>query len=164
MKTPRLLALFVALVGLLFGSHLRAANIAFVCDNPNVVGFSGPLAGTVDDTFVALLQAAGHNVIRYTSDDNTANLMVQADIDALNTNDLVIIGRSTGSGAFQGAQGAQWNTLITKPLIVQSSFLIRNSRMGWFTAEGSFNALPSSVAPIAGCAGGYSETARNAAL
>jgi hypothetical protein len=131
--TVRALALFAAIVGSFIGSDSRAANIVWVSDTPNngaLPGWSGPIAGTPDDGWVTLLQNAGHNVVRYTSDDNTANVLSAGDITALNTNDLIILGRAMGSGAFQGAQGVQWNTAITKPMIVQSSFLVRGTRLG----------------------------------
>jgi hypothetical protein len=143
--TVRALALFAAIVGSFIGSDSRAANIVWVSDTPNngaLPGWSGPIAGTPDDGWVTLLQNAGHNVVRYTSDDNTANLLSAGDITALNTNDLIILGRAMGSGAFQGAQGVQWNTAITKPMIVQSSFLVRASRLGYFAAESSLNGAP----------------------
>ena len=151
-KTIRLLALLVSLLSLFACSVSRAANIAFVSDNPNTNGsgavpiWSAPIAGTADDTFITLLQGAGHNVVRFTSNDTNTVLLVQADIDALNTNDLIILGRSLGSGAFQTPQGNQWNTNITKPLICQSSFLIRASRLGWMTNESSFNGVPMPLA------------------
>jgi hypothetical protein len=120
--------------------NLRAANIVWVSDTPNTntlggaSGFSvGPIAGTLDDGFITLLQNAGHNVQRFTSDDNTANQISALDLAALNTNDLIIIGRATGSGMTTGAQGVQWNTGITKPLMVSSPFLTRSNNFGWFT-------------------------------
>ncbi|HWN97161.1 MAG TPA: immunoglobulin domain-containing protein, partial [Methylomirabilota bacterium] len=116
-------------------------NIVFVSDN-GPAGFSGPTAGTVDDSFVTLLQNAGHSVIRFNSDNSAAVLLTQAEMDALNTNDLIIVGRAAGSAAFGGAQGAQWNTLITKPLMVQSVFLTRSNLLGWFVGTDANNRVP----------------------
>ena len=132
----------VLALGVLFHpSPAFAANVVFVSDN-NPTGFSAPLGGSFDDAFVTILQNAGHNVIRYSSDNDTGVPLTQEHIDALNTNDLIILGRSLGSGAFQGAQGNQWNTNITVPILVQSSYLVRASRLGWFTGESSFNGSP----------------------
>ncbi len=144
MKTTRPLVLILALLATLFCQVGRSANIVWVSDNPtNAPGFSGPIAGTADDAFVTnLLQGAGHTVIRYNSDNSATVLLSQADIDAINTNDLVILGRSMGSAAFGGAQGAQWNTAITKPLICQSAFLTRSNLLGWFAGTDARNGVP----------------------
>jgi len=88
---------------------------------------------------VSLLQNAGHNVIRFNGPDAQATLLTDAEIAAMNTNDLVIIGRASGSGAWRAPQGSQWNVSITKPLICMSPYLVRTlagaeNRMAWFTA------------------------------
>jgi hypothetical protein len=116
-------------------------DLVFVSDN-GPAGFSGPLAGTVDDQFVTLLQNNGYNVIRFNSDNSAAVLLTQAQIDALNTNDLIILGRSLGSGAFGPGQGSQWNTNITKPIIAQSAFLTRSAQLGWFVGSSAINNIP----------------------
>ncbi|HTD66373.1 MAG TPA: hypothetical protein VK846_07580, partial [Candidatus Limnocylindria bacterium] len=133
MKTTRLLALLLALIAAFFCPDGRSANIVWVSDNPTniAIGFSGPVAGTADDAFVTnFLQGAGHNVIRYTSANDGAVLLTPTEIEALNTNDLIILGRSLGSGPFGGAQGIQWNTSITKPILCQSPFLTRTAQLG----------------------------------
>ena len=116
---------------------VRTANIVFVSDSPatNATAHwpTTPLVGSADDNFVTFLQGAGYNVVRFSSDDAPANLLSPADIAALNTNDLVFIGRASGSGAFQAPQGNQWNTNITVPMVSQNAYLQRGSRMGWFT-------------------------------
>jgi len=142
MKTIRFCTLLLVLLGIAVRPDARAANIVWVSDNPNTNAagvvtnvFAGPINGTPDDSFVTVLQAAGHNVIRFSSSDSQNFLLQPADINALNTNDLLILGRSISSAAFQAPQGHQWNTNITKPLICQNAYLIRNSRLGWFTGS-----------------------------
>ncbi|HEY0549409.1 MAG TPA: hypothetical protein VGF13_07370, partial [Verrucomicrobiae bacterium] len=116
-------------------TSVRAANIVWVSDFFTDGAFS-PLGSDVNDTnFITILQNAGHNVVRFNPPAGVNTLLTAAQITALNTNDLVILGRALDSAAFQGAQGSQWNTNITKPLMMNSSYLIRNSRLGWFTGE-----------------------------
>lgn len=117
----------------------NAANVVWVSDyNDPATGF-GP-AGTrlTDSGFVTLLQNAGHNVIRYNPPGAATTAIPQAELDALNTNDLIIIGRASGSGAYRLLQGNQWNTAVTKPLICMSPYLVRtiaDNRMGWFAGD-----------------------------
>ncbi|HMJ92036.1 MAG TPA: hypothetical protein VK530_19600 [Candidatus Acidoferrum sp.] len=111
-------------------------NIVWVSDN-GPIGFSGPSALTEDDAFTTnLLANAGYNVIRFNSDNVATTLLTPEQIEALNTNDLIIIGRASGSAPFLGVgQGSQWNTNITKPLITMSSYVVRNTALGWFTND-----------------------------
>jgi hypothetical protein len=130
---------------------VKAANILWVSDaSPaSATGgvFSPPGSGYTDSGFVTLLQNAGHNVMRFNNADAQAVLLTPAEIAAINTNDLVIIGRASGSGAFRvGAgtgggpgQGSNWNAAVTAPLICMSPFLVRtlaDNRMGWFVGDG----------------------------
>ena len=132
----------LALLCVLAFSRAHGANIVWVSDNPtNTPGFSGRVAGTPDDVFTTNFLAA-HNVIRYNSDNAAANALSAADLTALNTNDLIILGRSVGSAAFGGLQGGQWNTNITRPLICQSAFLTRSNLLGWFTGTDARNVVP----------------------
>lgn len=136
------LAIFLALGALLCGSAAQAANIVLVSDNPNTnllgavaLWSTTPTAGSADDSLVSFLQSAGHNIVRFSPNDTNTVAFAQADIDALNTNDLVIIGRAAGSGEFQSPAGDVWNTSITKPLICQNAYLARGTRMGWFSND-----------------------------
>lgn len=121
----------------------HAANIVWVSDaapgSANSGVFSPAGSGYTDSAFVTLLQNAGHNVIRFNGPDSNNTNLTTAEITALNTNDLIIIGRATGSGAFQLPQGRQWNTLVTKPLVCMSQYLVRTlpatNRMGWFVGD-----------------------------
>ncbi|HPR30669.1 MAG TPA: T9SS type A sorting domain-containing protein, partial [Prolixibacteraceae bacterium] len=58
----------------------------------------------------------------------------QAEKDALNAADLVIVGRSPGSTDFQSAENvAAWNA-ITAPCIYNSQWVVRNSRLKMFNS------------------------------
>ena len=129
---------------------VKAANILWVSDaSPgSATGgvFSPPGSGYTDSGFVTLLQNAGHNVMRFNNADGQAVLLTPAEIAAINTNDLVIVGRASGSGAWQvGAgtgggpgQGSNWNAAVTAPLICTSPYLVRTiaaNRMGWFLGD-----------------------------
>lgn len=131
MKKPVLLPMVLLLSA---GVSLFGANIVWVSDAP-AQGFSGPGSGMTDQGFITLLQNAGHSVIRYNGPDSQNTLVPQADLDALNTNDLIILGRAGNSAQLQNPQGAQWNTSITKPIIVMSPYFVRpdGNRFGWFT-------------------------------
>ncbi|MBI5385569.1 MAG: hypothetical protein HZA90_12895 [Verrucomicrobia bacterium] len=130
------LAAAAALVGLVGGPSVFAANILWVSD-ASPLGFSGPGTNFTDQGFVTLLQNAGHNVNRYNGPDSQNTNLTQVEIDALNTNDLIIVGRANASGQVQAPQGPQWNTNITKPLICMSPYLVRpqGNRFGWFTGD-----------------------------
>jgi hypothetical protein len=137
-QTLRILLFAVAAAAALFSVQTApAANIVWVSDyNDPSTGFFPADSGRTDSGFVTLLQNAGHNVIRYNPPGAATTLMPQAEVDGLNTNDLIIIGRASGSGAFRLLQGNQWNTAVTKPLICMSPYLVRtiaDNRMGWFT-------------------------------
>jgi hypothetical protein len=125
-----------------------AANIVWVSDsNDPATGFFGPLSDQTDSGFVTLLQNAGHNVIRYNQPNANTTLLTQVEIDALNTNDLIIVSRCVNSGAFQTGQGNQWNNNITKPLLDLSAFHARNSRLGWFAANEGPDNTPTMLTP-----------------
>src|SRR5688572_25868417 len=95
-----------------------AANIVWVSDaNDPAVGFFPAGSGYTDSGFVTLLQNAGHNLIRFNQPNAQATLLTQEQLDALNTNDLIILSRAVASGALQPDQGPQWNTSITTPII-----------------------------------------------
>jgi len=120
--------------------RVPAANILWVSDSsPGIATmgvFSGPLSGLSDSGFVTLLQNAGHNVIRFNNPDANSTALTPAELTALNTNDLIILGRSAASAAFQGgAQGSNWNNHIIKPVLTINAYLARASRLGWFAAS-----------------------------
>ena len=137
-----------ALLALVLGTALggsvltRAANIVWVTDN-SAAGFSA-LGGTVfaEDGWYTLLTNAGHKVIRFNPPDAAATLLTAADFTALNTNDLIILGRSVGSGAFQAPQVGGWNSNIFKPLMSINAYLTRLIRTGWHTGSTLPNGVP----------------------
>jgi hypothetical protein len=152
MKTKTRWFPLVALAIALSLPSARAANILWVSIAPPL-GFSGPGSGFTDQAFVTLLQNAGHNVNRFHPAESQNTLLTQQEIDAMNTNDLVIIGRCAGSGAWQAPQGLQWNTNVTKPLMCMSPYLVRTlagaaNRMGWFTGDVGPDDTPTVVSAV----------------
>lgn len=140
-KTTWLLAL-IALAGA--AAELRAERILWVSDNGlkgTTVGDDGVTRGAfypavstngtpfVDQGFVDLLLAAGHSVTRY---NPNSTVMSTNDVPLINDYDLIILGAALNSGPFNlNSRGPKWNTLITKPMIVTKSTLIRRDRMGY---------------------------------
>ncbi|MBP7951649.1 MAG: hypothetical protein KA004_18555 [Verrucomicrobiales bacterium] len=93
---------------------------------------AGPYA---DEAFITLLRSAGFTVVRC-NPPNSPNALTPADIGTLNTFDLVILGRGTGSGAFDtAAETFAWNSSITKPLLCTNTYLSRSNRLGWFSSS-----------------------------
>jgi len=143
MKNPSWLAAVAALV---FSPVAPAASIAWVSDllpvgsgasdnDGGIEGVFGAGAGPYPDQgIVNLLTGAGHNVTRF-NPSNTDPLSA-ANVAALNAFDLVIIGRSIGSGAFDSpAEALAWNTGITKPLMSTNTYMSRAARLGWFVGS-----------------------------
>ncbi len=137
-----------ALLALVLGTALggavltRAANIVWVTDN-SPAGFSA-LGGAVfaEDGWYTLLTNAGHKVIRFNPPDSQNTLLTAAEFTALNTNDLIILGRSVGSGAFQAPQVGGWNSNIFKPLMSINAYLTRLIRAGWYSGSTLPNGVP----------------------
>ena len=101
--------------------------------NGTFTGGAGPYA---DQAILNLLAANGHTVTRYNPADS-ANVMSAADVATMNTFDLVILGRSLGSGSFDTAvETLPWNTGITRPLISTNTYMSRSNRLGWFSTTG----------------------------
>lgn len=136
------LAAAMAMIG--FAEPTQAANILWVSDT-SPLGFSGPGSGMTDSGFVTLLQNAGHNVMRWNSPDANATRLSAAELLAVNTNDLVIVGRAGNSAQHQFPQSVDWNAGITKPLICMSPYFVRldGGRFGWF--GGGNGVLPDDV-------------------
>src|SRR5436190_11288638 len=135
----------------LAGPTTRSANIVLVSDNPPATAQDNqwypPIVGYPDDFYVLLLQAAGHNVVRFNPPASQNTLLTAAQITALNTNDLIIIGRSINSGEFQTPQSSNWNARVTRPLICTSPYLVRSdgNRLTWF--GGGNGVLPDTTPP-----------------
>ncbi len=62
----------------------------------------------------------------------------QDTIDMLNAADLVIVGRSPNSGNFDGDDKPVWND-ITAPMIVNSQYKVRSSRLNWFESTNAYH-------------------------
>ena len=138
-------------------SAVHAARILWVSDNgPKVspgngadtyargIFYPNPESETgtpfTDQGFITLLQGAGHTVERF--NPNSGGLSVD-DAVQMNTYDLIIVGAATNSGPFNingrhySTRG--WNKLITKPLIITKSTLIRRDRAGWTTGNNEYD-------------------------
>ncbi len=138
--TRTVLVLGTALAGAML---TRAANIVWVTDNSPADGFSAATVGTfAEDGWYTLLQSAGHSVIRYNPPNSQNTLLPAGDVAALNTNDLIILGRSVGSAAFQAPQVGGWNSNIFKPLMSINTYLTRAVRAGWYSGSTLPNGVP----------------------
>ena len=149
MKRPLAITI-LSLLGMSLLSH--AANILWVSDNGperqtvdgnTIDGIFYPAVSAgvpfVDQGFVDLLLNAGHQVTRYNPDPQGFQDS-QADIPAINTYDLIILGSALNSGPYNlAARGPYWNTAITKPMIITKSTLIRRDRMGYLLSNIEFD-------------------------
>ena len=98
-------------------------EIAFV-SKTSVVDENGVQA---DKPFIDDLLTEGYKVnTLYTTALETSDSL----INVLNSADLVIIGRSGGSGDFGGAHKAAWNA-ITSPVMLLHPWAARNNRLNW---------------------------------
>tara|TARA_R110002012_G_scaffold290058_1_gene483479 strand:- start:2714 stop:4096 length:1383 start_codon:yes stop_codon:yes gene_type:complete len=94
--------------------------------NPKIVFIAN---GSADDVQIEWLRSNDFFVSTYGHD--RLEEASQEKIDDLNNADLVIIGRSCSSGNFNGSSKTAWNAL-TVPLILNSQWIARNSRINWF--------------------------------
>jgi len=122
----------------------RAEFILWVSDNGfkgTEVGSDGVVRGAfypaasddgipfTDQGFVDMLTDLGHTVTRFNPNPQTMSI---DDVPLINQHDLIILGTALNSGPFNlNARGPKWNTMITKPMIVTKSTLIRRDRMGY---------------------------------
>lgn len=79
-----------------------------------------------DIEWVEKLRAEGYSVTLDTS--TMQGTLTEDQKDALNSQDVVIVSRRCGSGSYNDPTG--WNSL-TVPVILQSPYLVRNSRWDW---------------------------------
>jgi hypothetical protein len=137
MKT-KLLALLAASLALT-GVSVPGANIAWVSfhpgdDTPSANATNAGFTNAPDKGYTALLTANGHNVTRFPSVDLDATAFPDQ-IAAFNTNDLVIVSRSVGSGQYELAnETAAWNGL-TVPLMSLNGYIDRANRLGFNTGN-----------------------------
>lgn len=124
------------LITLLSAAHLSAANIAWVSfhpadDTPSANAATAGFTNAADVGYTKLLAANGHKVTRFVTKD-----LIDQDPDyqaALNTNDLVIISRSVGSGNYTDVgEAAAWNSL-TPPVMILGAYVARSTQLGLTT-------------------------------
>lgn len=140
---------WLVLAGVAFSA--QADSILWVSDN----GAKGTEAGSdgvnrgvfhpavsgetpyVDQGFVNLLTQAGHRVTRF--NPNSTSMSID-DVPLINGYDLIILGAALNSGPFNlNSRGAKWNTMITPPMIITKSTLIRRDRMGYLLDNKEFD-------------------------
>lgn len=139
-------SLMCGLVLVAMTTTVDAANVGWVSFHPadNMPGAGAAGAGYLeapDKGFTDLLAGDGHTVTRFlTGDDPNVSVPPQNGADsaaylaALNSMDLVIIGRSVNSGNYQAAnETLWWNTQVTAPVMFMSGYTLRNSRLNYTT-------------------------------
>jgi|GEM_PF-5196446 len=140
-------ALALGVLTLAAMAQTHAANILWVSDNGTTNTFSGP-GDYPDGGWIRLLQSAGHNVNRYNGPDSQNTRLTAAELAAINTNDLIILGRAMNSAAFQNPQVIDWNVNITKPVLTINAYLVRASRLGWCTGSTMIDDTPTRVTAV----------------
>jgi hypothetical protein len=132
-KLPILTAALLCL-----GPTLHAAKIAWVsyhaADNePSANAAAAGFTSAADVGYTALLAANGHIVSRFVTMEGLQNSPEM--IEALNTNDLVIISRSVPSGHYDSLEEtAAWNGL-TVPVMMTGAYIDRANRLGFHTGD-----------------------------
>lgn len=142
---------------------VRAEFILWVSDNGfkgTEVGSDGVVRGAfypaasqdgipfVDQEFVDMLTALGHTVTRFNPNPQTMSI---DDVSLINQHDLIILGTALNSGPFNlNARGPKWNTMVTKPMIVTKSTLIRRDRMGYILDNKEFDCAADSSVTASG--------------
>lgn len=123
----------------LSGSSLPAAKIAWVsfhpADNtPTVNAANAGFTNAPDSGYTTLLTSNGHTVTRFPSVDLDPTVYPDL-IAGLNTNDLVIVSRSVGSGQYELVnETAAWNG-FTVPLMTVNGYINRANRLGFNTGN-----------------------------
>jgi len=134
----KLLASLISILAL-STSLVPGANIAWVSfhtadGTPSTAAASAGFTNAPDKGYTALLAANGHNVTRFLSVDLDVFAFPDL-IAAFNTNDLVIVSRSVGSGQYELAnETAAWNGL-TVPLMSLNGYINRANRLGFNTGN-----------------------------
>ncbi|MCS7089176.1 MAG: LamG-like jellyroll fold domain-containing protein [Verrucomicrobiota bacterium] len=130
-----------------------AANIAFVSfhageDQPDSSAAGAGFTNAPDAGYTRLLRENGHTVVRLVTRDNADT--DSGFVNALLTNDLIIISRSVLSGHYQQAnETAFWNGL-NKPVMILGGYVIRGgtgggSRLGLTTGETMVDTTTSNI-------------------
>ncbi|MBI5387516.1 MAG: hypothetical protein HZA90_22890 [Verrucomicrobia bacterium] len=123
------------------------ARILWVSDNvlPDG-GFGGPVSGFNEAGWMTLLQNAGYTVESY-NPANTGQIPA-ADIDVINSYDLIVLGRSVETPKLSGLNAPLWNTAITKPLITISAHAVRTNRLGWMSGATMIDGTPTPITAV----------------
>jgi hypothetical protein len=131
--------LFLTTLAFASGLAVQAASIAWVsyhsADNlPTVNAGNAGFTNAPDVGYTALLAANGHTVTRFVRTNEFEGDPTL--VAALNTNQLVIIGRSITSGDFDSdTERAGWHGSITVPLMSINGYIDRNNRLGFHTGD-----------------------------
>ncbi|MBN1482375.1 T9SS type A sorting domain-containing protein [candidate division KSB1 bacterium] len=134
-KLKKMLQLFsfVMILGMLLSGATQAELIIWVGENgANMVDSLGV---PTDQGFIDLLEGAGYTVQTEYMTMQGAPLTTEQ-FDILESGDLIIISRTTSSGSYIDPAG--WNS-ISKPIIVNSVYIIRSSRWQWFNTGDLIN-------------------------
>ncbi|MEX0987881.1 MAG: T9SS type A sorting domain-containing protein [Bacteroidales bacterium] len=91
----------------------------------------------LDDPQMKFLEKNGMRVTKFWP--GSLSEASQDTIDMLNATDLVIVGRSPGSGDFDSPDKESWNSL-TVPLILNGQYTARSNRINWFNSTSAFHA------------------------
>ncbi len=124
--------------------HVYVAEILRMLDLPIVPAVITPKSKKVvfisdddrDAEQIAFLERNHFNIETFWPGDlSTAG---QDTIDYLNSADLIIIGRSPGSGTFDDPDKTFWNAL-TPPILSNNQYGSRSNRINWFNSETAFH-------------------------
>ncbi len=114
----------LSLMGVAPAAALDVTWVSFhTSDDPSADGAAAGLTEAADKPYTDLLTANGANVTRF----ETHEPLTPEEIEQLNDSDLVIIGRSVNSGAYDPP--TDWNTNVTAPVIITSGYLLRSNRL-----------------------------------
>ncbi len=130
------------------GLPVPATPVAAPIPEINAILVHGPNGDSLQYDF---LTNNGINVTLFNSATRGLGLVSQDTIDMLNAADVVIIGRSPKSDMFQDSVNrVAWNNL-TAPVILNSPWIARNSRLNWFNSGSCVqnNAAGITIAKIA---------------
>ncbi|MBN1892963.1 T9SS type A sorting domain-containing protein [bacterium] len=128
-KSTSLMRLFstAAIAGIIFSTDAMAQKIIWVSSNYDVDQDSVQN----DQPFVDVLTTNGYEVQREI-DSMKGTLLTAEQMDVLESADLIIFSRSTGSGDYNDPAG--WNA-ITKPMILNNVYAARLSKWQWAGTE-----------------------------
>ncbi len=123
-------------------SSVHAATIIWVSDNKS------PTDGVpADQGWVDLLEANRYTV-NLDFRNTEGRTLDDAETEALNAADLIIISRDTNSGDYaNGNTPTQWNSIET-PIIMQIAHIARNNRWLWIDTDSYNDSLPPAMEAV----------------